>query len=290
MNKGKRIQCPVILLLCFVLFCGLNLPIHAESLVAQLRNHQKGLAVCWVGNDGWLIQADGLLIATDLDLETGEKVQKPAITPTELVDLLDVAFVTHHHGDHFNEPTLVALAQGQRCTFVLPRTCLKRALELGIPEKRIVVPEPGIPFRIKGVLVEPLHAIHGNQDFTVLTREEDFIESIAHNCGYLFNLGGKRIFQPGDSILTEEHLELKNIDVLFVSPTVHNMYIDRSMILINRLQPAYIFPQHFSTYREEPDNLFWTRGYPDELKMRLSLELQRRYHKLTQGEIFRIEP
>lgn len=262
----------------------------AESLVNQLRNHQKGLTVCWVGNDGWLIQSDGLLIATDLDLEIGGKVQKPVITPAELADLLDVAFVTHHHGDHFNEPTLMGLAQGQRCTFVLPRTCLKRALELGIPEKRIVVPEPGTPFRVKGFLVEPLHAIHGNQDFTVLTREKDFIESIAHNCGYLFNLGGKRIFQPGDSVLTEEHLELKNIDVLFVSPTVHNMYIDRSMILINRLQPAYIFPQHFSTYREEPDNLFWTRGYPDELKMRLSMELQKRYHKLSQGEIFRIEP
>lgn len=280
----------LIFLFSFLTSFVLDSAVRAESPVNQLRTHQKGLAVCWVGNDGWLIQSDGLLIATDLDLEIGEKVQKPAITPADLVDLLDVAFVTHHHGDHFNESTLMALAQGQRCTFVLPRTCLKRALELGIPEKRIVVPEPGVSFRVKGFLVEPLHAIHGNQDFTVLTREKDFVESIAYSCGYLFNLGGKRIFQPGDSVLTEEHLELKNIDVLFVSPTVHNMYIDRSMILINRLQPACIFPQHFSTYREEPDNLFWTRGYPEELKMRLSLELQKRYHKLAQGEIYQIEP
>jgi hypothetical protein len=32
--------------------------------------------------------------------------------------------------------------------------------------------------------------------------------------------------------------------------------------------------------------MFWTRGYPDELKLRLSADLQKRYHKLKQGERF----
>jgi hypothetical protein len=97
----------------------------------------------------------------------------------------------------------------------------------------------------------------------------------------VLTIGGKRFLHPGDSVLTEQHLGLKAIDVQFVSPTVHNMYIDRAMILINRLQPAYIFPQHFGT--------FWTRGYPDELKLRLSADLQKRYHKLRQGQMFVLE-
>jgi hypothetical protein len=122
----------------------------------------------------------------------------------------------------------------------------------------------------------------------LLTREPAFVDGIAHNCGYVFNLSGKRLFEPGDSVLTEEHLGLRNIDVLFVSPTIHNMFTDRSMILINRLEPAYIFPQHFGTYQVTDENYFWTRGYPDELKLRLSQELQRRYHKLRQGEMFEI--
>jgi L-ascorbate metabolism protein UlaG (beta-lactamase superfamily) len=254
----------------------------------QIKTHQKGIAVWWTGNAGWLIKSDGLLIGVDLDLEVAEKINPPPITAEDLVDQLDVAFVTHHHGDHFNGPTLKALAKGDKCTFVLPQTCLKGATELKIPKDRIVVPEPGHAFGIKEIRVEPIHAIHGNQDFTVLTREEDFIESITHNCGYVFTLQGKRFLHPGDSVLTEEHLNLKAIDVLFISPTIHNMYLDRSMILINRLEPAYIFPQHFETYRPEPENLFWTRGYPDELKMRLSKELQRHYHKLKQGEMFEI--
>ena len=258
----------------------------AGTVLDEIRSHHSGLAVWWVGNAGWLIKSDEVLIGIDLDLDSASKVQPPPISAQDLAAQLDVAFVTHHHGDHCNIPTLRSLAQGARTAFVLPRTCLKQAARLGIAQDRISVPEPRQPFEIKGIRVEPTHAIHGNQEFTVLTREPDFVESIAHNCGYVFNTRGKRIFHPGDSVLTEEHLALKNIDVLFISPTVHNMYIDRSMILINRLEPAYIFPQHFETYRQTDENAFWTRGYPDELKLRLSRELQKRYHKLKQGEMF----
>jgi L-ascorbate metabolism protein UlaG (beta-lactamase superfamily) len=231
-------------------------------VLAQLQSHRQGIAVWWVGNAGWLIKSDGVLFGIDLDLDPREKVQPPPVTAAELARDIDVVFVTHHHGDHCNLPTLRALAQGGQCMFVLPRPCLKAAAGLQIPQERIRVPEPGRPFEIRGIRVEPTHAIHGNQEFTVLTREPDFVESIAHNCGYVFTVGGKRLFHPGDSVLTEEHLALKNIDVLFVSPTVHNMYVDRSMILINRLEPAYIFPQHFGTYRQTDENSFWTRGYP----------------------------
>jgi L-ascorbate metabolism protein UlaG (beta-lactamase superfamily) len=255
-----------------------------DALVA----HKKGLAVWWVGNAGWLIKADDTLVATDLDLSPDEKVHEPPITAEELAPILSVVFVTHHHGDHCNAPTLKVLAARSKCRFVLPQTCLDAEPDLGIPRDRLIVPTPLQPFDVAGIHVEPIHAIHGNQDFTVLTREPDFIKGIQHNCGYVLTIQGKRFLEPGDSVLTEEHLALENIDVLFVSPTVHNMHLDRSTILINQLEPRYIFPQHFDTFREAPDNLFWTRGYPDELKLRLSKTLQERYHKLALGESFEI--
>ncbi len=258
----------------------------AASVLEQIKGRHQGIAFWWTGNDGWLIRSDDLLFGTDLDLESAEKIYPPPVTAEQLSELLDIVFVTHHHGDHFNGPTLTILSRKPRCTFVLPRTCLKEAAQLGIARDRIIVPSPGSTFEVKGLKVEPIHAIHGNQEFTVLTREKDFIDGITYNCGYVFTILGKRILQPGDSVLTEEHLNQKQIDVLFVSPTVHNMYVDRSMILINRLEPACIFPQHFDTYRETPENQFWTKGYPDELYQRLSGTLQRRYHKLKQGEMF----
>jgi hypothetical protein len=44
---------------------------------------------------------------------------------------------------------------------------------------------------------------------------------------------GMRLLQPGDSLRTEEHLALQGIDVLFVSPTVHNMHVDRSLVRLS---------------------------------------------------------
>ncbi len=260
-----------------------------SEILDQIRNHHRGIAVWWMGNSGWLIKSNDLLFGTDLDLESGNKVSPPPLGAELLAGELDVAFVTHHHGDHFNSPTLRALAREPRCSFVLPQTCIDGAARLGIPRDRIIVPHPLTPFEIKGIRVEPIHAIHGNQEFTVLTREKDFIDGITYSCGYVFTVQGKRILEPGDSVLTEEHLNLKQIDVLFVSATVHTRYIDRSMILITRLQPAYIFPQHFGTYVENADNRFWTHGYPDELYLRLSSDLQKRYHKLRIGEMVIIQ-
>ncbi len=255
------------------------------AALESVKAHREGVAIWWAGNAGWLIKSGDLLVGIDLDLSLPNKVQPPPVSPDALAAELDVAFVSHHHGDHCNGTTLRALARGSRTTFVLPPRCQKSA-NLSVAAERLITPEPLRPFEIKGIRVEPIHAIHGNQEFTVLTREADFVESVRTSCGYVLTVGGKRFAHPGDSVLTEEHLGLKAIDVLFVSPTVHNMYVDRSMILINRLQPAYVVPQHYGTFRETDDNRFWTKGYPDELKLRLSADLQRRYHKLEQGQKF----
>jgi L-ascorbate metabolism protein UlaG (beta-lactamase superfamily) len=271
-------------LTCAVL--GVVVHCAAADIANEVRSRSSGTALWWTGNAGWLIRSGELVIGIDLDLSTGQKLQPPPITPGEAASLVDVALVSHHHGDHCNIPTIRALAEGSRTTLVLPRTCVNRLPGLSLPPERLIVPQPGRLFEIKGVRVQPIHAIHGNQEFTVLTREPDFLESMARNCGYVLTIDEMRFLHPGDSVLTEEHLGLKNIDVMFVSPTVHNMHTDRSMILINRLQPRWIFPQHFGTYIETDDNAFWTRGYPDELRLRLSQDLQKRYHKLRQGEVF----
>ena len=70
---------------------------------------------------------------------------------------------------------------------------------MSIPKQRIIMPEPGRPFDAKGIRVEPIHAIHGNQEFTVLTRQPEFIDNMRYNCGYVLTVAGKRFFHPGDS-------------------------------------------------------------------------------------------
>jgi len=107
------------------------------KVLEQIKAHQQGIALWWTGNAGWLIKADRLLIGIDLDLEAAEKIAIPPVSANDLASLLDLAFVTHHHGDHFNEPTLKGLAQGKQCTFVLPQTCVLRASEIGLDHSQL---------------------------------------------------------------------------------------------------------------------------------------------------------
>ena len=136
---------------------------------------------------------------------------------------------------------------------------------------------------IDDVKIEPVRAIHGNPKYAV------FYDANLQDCGYLITIGGKRLLQMGDTVLLEDHLFLKHVNVLFFSPTEHNTHIDPSVILINELEPDYIFPQHRNTYTVTEQNRYWTSGYPYEVKFRLSKQLQKNYYVLEMGEKIEIK-
>jgi L-ascorbate metabolism protein UlaG (beta-lactamase superfamily) len=253
-------------------------PIPARRIREEIAAHHTGIAVWWTGHNGWLIKSGNRLIGTDLATEDEARLYQSPISAEELAPLLDIAFITHRHGDHFNRKTTRILAEKSRCVFVLPANCAEDARRLGIPADRIKVAAPRQPFEQNGVKVTPLRAIHGNPKAAV------YFDANLEDCGYLLELGGKTFLQPGDSVLLEDHLFLKHVDVLFFSPTEHNMQIDPSVILINELEPEYILPQHRDTFRVTPQNRYWTGGYPYEVKFRLSKRLQERFHVLKQGE------
>lgn len=253
-----------------------------NAILEKLLSVREGIGLCWLGNLSWLIGTRDLLIAVDLDLDLEIRIRESPVPAAEIAPALDLFFITHGHGDHFNSSTAAILVEKSDCLFVVPASCRQKAEELDIPQARLRIAVPRQPFDLPGLHVEPMRALHGDRDFTV------YRHANLEDCGYLFTINGKRFLQPGDTVLLQDHLDLTDIDVLFVSPTIHNMHVDRSTILINALEPDYIFPQHFGTYIQDEDNFFWTRGYPNELKAMLSRPLQKRYHKLEQGEIFTI--
>lgn len=254
-----------------------------SSLLQQIREHRRGTAVWWVGHNSWLVKSGELLFSTDLVLEDPGRLEAPLISADDLAAELDISFVTHGHGDHFHRATSRALVERSNCLFVLPQSCVLIARELGIPEDRIRVAVPNQPFELKGLEIRPIRAIHGNENFAV------YAKANLEDCGYLIQTGGKSFLQPGDSVLLEDQLFLGHVDVLFFSPTVHNTHIDRSVILINTLEPDYILPQHRDTYRQTPENRFWTHGYALEVKKLLSKSLQERYYILEPGVRLEIE-
>jgi L-ascorbate 6-phosphate lactonase len=268
----------MILLLLAMAAC----PLVAQDnkMIDDITSHQSGTAVWWAGHNSWIIKSGDLVITTDLYLENSLRLAPSPVTPEEIASIIDISFVTHAHGDHFNEYTSKVLLEKSSCIFVMPESCLPVARKIGIPDSRIRIARPRESFEVKGVKINALRAIHGNANFAI------YYEANLQDCGYVFSIGGKNFLQPGDSYLLEDHLFLKDIDVLFFSPTEHNMYIDRSVILINTLDPGYIFPQHHSTiaFDETNNYRFWAKGYPEEVKLRLSLPMKERYHILQPGD------
>jgi L-ascorbate 6-phosphate lactonase len=274
----------------FLIFLLLVQGLYAQQtqqpprIISEIKAHTGGMAVWWTGHNGWLIKYNDILIGTDLALESDERAVPAPVSAAELAPELDISFITHEHGDHFERETSRILAGKGSCLFVMPVNCREIAIsEAGIPEDRIRVATPRVPFSIDEVKIEPIRAIHGNPRFAV------FYDANLEDCGYLITLGGKRILQMGDTVLLEDHLFLKSVDILFFSPTEHNTYIDPSVILINELNPAYIFPQHRDTFRVTPENRYWTTGYPYEVKFRLSKEIQNHYHIMDMGQMMEIK-
>ena len=249
-----------------------------QRMIDAIKSHNQKIGVWWAGHNSWIIKSGDVVVATDLYLENDSRLAPAPITPEELASEIDISFVTHAHGDHFNEYTSRILLEKSSCLFVMPESCLSVARKLKIPENRIVVAKPRESFEVKGVKVAALRAIHGNANFAI------YYEANLQDCGYVITIGGRTFFFFFDSYLLEDHLFLKKVNVLFFSPTEHNMYIDRSVFLINALDPDFIFPQHHSTIAVNERNRFWAKGYPDEVKIRLSQPLQDRYHILKPGD------
>src|SRR4051812_18923107 len=93
-------------------------PIPARRIRDEVAAHLRGLAVWWTGHNGWLIKSDELLISTDLCTEDPGRLYQSPISAEELAPLLDVAFVTHGHGDHFHPKTCRVLTEKGKCLFV----------------------------------------------------------------------------------------------------------------------------------------------------------------------------
>lgn len=271
----------------YFLICIILSPLFSFAqgrLIDEIKAHQSGMKLWWAGHNSWIVKSNDLVFTTDLYLENSLRLEESPITPEEIAEVIDVSFVGHAHGDHFNAYTSRILVDASDCLFVMPESCLDSAKMMGIPDDRIVIAKPRTKFNVKGMEVEALRAIHGNANFAL------YYDANLQDVGYKITLDGVSFLQPGDSYLLEDHLFLEHVDVLFFSPTEHNMYIDRSVILINTLNPDYIFPQHRSTISPDEGRRFWAKGYHEEVKIRLSKSMQDKYQILNIGEGIAIKP
>jgi len=187
-------------IIIFGLMIGIT-PIFAEEIsdaTTNLLNYdiQSGeLAIMWLGNHqkgslegyasaGFLLRTSNYTIAID--------PSSLLLDDIDSLDRLDVIFITHDHGDHFDPDTTTAM-QTKTGSFVIADPTSASMLIDKIPQDKLIQIEPNEQITISGITVDAFAAEHPTE--TPLL--------------YVIEFDGYRIFHGSDSGFVED---LKNIE------------------------------------------------------------------------------
>ncbi len=240
------------------------------------------VSVWWLGNAGFAINAAGSVILIDPVIELQDdadpvtsEIGLPLLVPLPIrarnIDRADLTLVTHDHGDHAGHRTIPELAVRTHALFVGTERTAFKLRQFGIPEARLRRARYGQPMRVGATTVTP----------TVAKHEEDAIHTQRGDCcGFLVSVSGVTIWHPGDTELLDEHLGVKDVDVLMLPIAPHTLDTGDAARLANATRARHIVPCHYGTFDSD---LYWCTGDPAELVSRIE-DGARRYHIMAIGD------
>ena len=251
-------------------------------------------AIYWLAGTGFLVNTRGKILLIDpvlmtkvedesvSEFGTKLKVRYPLVPAS--IPRLDAVLYTHRDVDHMGPMTAVTLA-GLKPTFVGTLASFERLVRLGVAHELIAACREGDPFVVAGIEVEVTPADHpwqlqdpprGGKPF----RREDC-------CGFILNTLDGRLFFPGDTRLMEEHLRIRNIQLLALDVSICDYHLRHksAALLANTLSEALLIPMHWGTYDapDKPAHL----GDPADL-FRYVNDAGRRTRTLAPGECVRL--
>lgn len=135
------------------------------------------------------IEYDGRVIVVD----------PGGFTEPEAVDGADAVLITHEHPDHYLPEHLLAAGAP---VFTIEAVAAKIRADAPSVAERLSVVAPGSSFDV-GVPVRAVGELHAviHPEFPRIT-----------NCGYVLDLGGTKVYHPGDALTTPDEA----VDVLCV--------------------------------------------------------------------------
>lgn len=183
-----------------------------------------GFSFWWLGQAGFAFQcADTrLLIDPYLSDFLADKYKgsefpyiRMAQSPirAEEINKLDFVLCTHRHSDHMDPGTLPVLARSNRdCSFIVPRSEKKTAMERGIPLMQIRTINADESIQLTSEI--GVHAIPSAHIDIETNRDDEHLY-----LGYIINMGKTTIYHSGDCVPYPElvhNLEKYNIDIAFL--------------------------------------------------------------------------
>lgn len=194
----------------------------------------------WLGHDTFRI--------------TGEKVVYTDPFKLKKKDTADIILITHEHYDHCS-PEDVKKIQGPGTAIVTVADCAKKLTG------DITVVKPGDTVTVKGVVIEAVPSYNTNKQFH--TRERGWV-------GFVFTLGGQRIYLAGD---TDHIPEMKNIRADIALLPVSGTYVmtaDEAVRAALDIKPKIAVPMHFGSIVGSMDD---AQRFADGLKGKVTVEI-----------------
>lgn len=237
MNTKLILIVIILLLLLFVFISPLSLWSYPSNPELQ-----KGEAFIWyLNHSGWALKTKNFLLIFDY-WEREQKPDKPALTngyinPAEIKDQTVYVFVSHGHGDHYDETILEWENTVKDITYVFGWKALDNPDYVYLDKPRA-------------------HYKSGGLEVMTINHEFDGIPEVA----FLVKADGLSLFHSGDHGSTGEILnpifrdnidylveKVQSLDVAFISifgSTYGDDVNKGDLYTIEKLSPKVIFPMH----------------------------------------------
>ncbi len=239
-----------------------------KQVAKEIYRPRIGLTIWWLGHAGFVINFNNFIIFID-PVASSRMVKRYGIDRiTQLHDFplkagemekADLVLLTHSHNDH-SDPWTLKYLEKTKPVFVIPEEITPMLEGLDITEdtriRRLSVKDYNTRIKFKQANVIPIKALHHT----------------ANPCGYLIETRSGTIYYPGDTILLEEYLHLKeslrlkSIDLLLLPINPTNFGLPDAAKLTEALEPKYVIPMHYGMYRWHSWGPSCFDGNPNQLK------------------------
>ena len=167
------------------------------------------VALTWFGQAGFGLSDGRVTVLVDPFLAPWEgRRYEASLVPAQATGV-DVVCCTHEHIDHFDAvsaPALAAASPG--AVFVVPAPIVDMVTEAGIRADHVVGVQPGEVHELAGVTIRAVPARHGVTMEDAYGFGEELSGGMIRFLGYLFDIGGVRVYHAGDTILYDGMQEM----------------------------------------------------------------------------------
>jgi len=176
-----------------------------------------GVEVEWLGHAGFRLKGE---VVVYLD---------PYLLPSN-PEKADIILITHEHYDHC-DPERVRQLSKEGTVIVAPSAC---ASKLG---GEVKVVEPGDQMVVKNIEIVAVHAYNIGKPY----------HQKGAGVGYVLRLGGKNIYHAGDTDLTPEMENLKEVDIaLLPIGGTYTMDLNEAAEAAGVIKPGIVIPMHYN--------------------------------------------